>query len=117
MVVARDAYSTATRGKTNEAKHPIPTNKEFRENRISIMVATDAYGQGIDKPDIDVIVHWQPPLNMETQRVGSGAACICRRRNEKIRPFPKPRYVNQIGRAGRDGRHSLCRLCWSRMDQ
>ncbi|CAE7262407.1 unnamed protein product [Symbiodinium pilosum] len=63
-------------------------SSEFRENRISIMVATDAYGQGIDKPDIDVIVHWQPPLNMET-------------------------YVNQIGRAGRDGRHSLCRLCWS----
>ncbi|CAE7313699.1 SGS1 [Symbiodinium natans] len=63
-------------------------NLAFRENRINIMVATDAYGQGIDKPDIDVIVHWEPPLNIET-------------------------YLNQVGRAGRDGRPSVCRLCWN----
>ena len=31
------------------------------------MVATDAYGQGIDKPDIDFILHWEPPVNIETQ--------------------------------------------------
>lgn len=63
-------------------------NLAFRHNRINIMVATDAYGQGIDKPDIDFILHWEPPVNIET-------------------------YVNQIGRAGRDGRQAVCRLCWS----
>jgi len=63
-------------------------NLAFRHNRINIMVATDAYGQGIDKPDIDFILHWEPPVNIET-------------------------YVNQIGRAGRDGRQAFCRLCWS----
>ena len=29
------------------------------------MVATDAYGQGIDKADIRLIVHWEPPVNLE----------------------------------------------------
>lgn len=31
------------------------------------MVATDAYGQGIDKADIRLIVHWEPPVNLEMQ--------------------------------------------------
>ena len=41
------------------------STQAFQANRINIMVATDAYGQGIDKPDIDMIFHWEPPLNME----------------------------------------------------
>lgn len=59
------------------------------------MVATDAYGQGIDKADIRLIVHWEPPVNFEM-------------------------YVNHIGRAGRDGFTSRCVLlysnsCWAQL--
>ncbi|CAJ1457203.1 unnamed protein product [Effrenium voratum] len=63
-------------------------NLDFRNGEIDIMVATDAYGQGIDKPDIDLVIHWEPPFNFET-------------------------YVNQIGRAGRDGRDARCILLYS----
>ena len=29
------------------------------------MVATDAYGQGIDKANIRLVIHWEPPVNFE----------------------------------------------------
>ena len=40
-------------------------NQDFQSHRIDLMVATDAYGQGIDKADIRLIVHWEPPVNLE----------------------------------------------------
>eukprot|EP00438_Fugacium_kawagutii_P024803 Skav217139 [mRNA] locus=scaffold1539:167598:172972:- [translate_table: standard] len=39
--------------------------KDFQQGNIDVMVATDAYGQGIDKADIRLIVHWEPPVNLE----------------------------------------------------
>ena len=63
-------------------------NLDFQSHRIDLMVATDAYGQGIDKADIRLIVHWEPPVNLEM-------------------------YVNHIGRAGRDGFTSRCILLYS----
>lgn len=70
-------------------------NLEFQSNEIDLMVATDAYGQGIDKADIRLIVHWEPPVNFEM-------------------------YVNHIGRAGRDGFEARCVLlysnsCWAQL--
>jgi ATP-dependent DNA helicase RecQ len=55
------------------------------------MVATSAFGMGIDKPNIRYIVHYQAPGSLE-------------------------QYVQEIGRAGRDGRLSHCILLFDAAD-
>ncbi|MBE6049438.1 MAG: DNA helicase RecQ [Clostridium sp.] len=66
--------------------------KEFQElfvlDKINIMVATNAFGMGIDKPNIRYVIHNNMPQNIES-------------------------YYQEIGRAGRDGEKSECILLFT----
>eukprot|EP00124_Ichthyophonus_hoferi_P005492 Ihof_evm1s811 gene=Ihof_evmTU1s811 len=62
--------------------------EKFMTDQLDALVATNAFGMGIDKPDIEWVIHYGIPTSIES-------------------------YFQQIGRAGRDGRKATCDLWWS----
>ena len=58
---------------------------DFLQGRRKIMIATSAFSMGIDVADIELVVHFNAPISMTD-------------------------YIQQIGRAGRDGRNAHCVL-------
>lgn len=65
--------------------------RRFLESRDGLLLATNAFGLGVDKPDIRFILHGQVPGSVEA-------------------------YTQEIGRAGRDGKPSLCELLYDAED-
>ncbi len=66
--------------------------EQFMEGGLRVMVATNAFGLGVDKPDIRFVLHYQLPPNLEA-------------------------YYQEAGRAGRDGEPSVCTLLFLRADR
>lgn len=64
---------------------------EFLNENSNVMIATNAFGMGIDKSNVRYIVHFTMPKNIES-------------------------YYQEIGRAGRDGENSECHVLFNRSD-
>ncbi len=65
--------------------------ERFMTGKIQVMVATNAFGMGIDKPDIRLVAHMGVPARPEA-------------------------YFQEAGRAGRDGAPARCEMMWTMGD-
>ncbi|MBC7370095.1 MAG: ATP-dependent DNA helicase RecQ [Bdellovibrionaceae bacterium] len=68
------------------------TQKAYTAGQLRILVATNAFGMGIDQPDVRLVVHFQMPSTIDA-------------------------LYQEMGRAGRDGLPSTCLMLYSKKDK
>lgn len=66
--------------------------QQFLDNQLQFLIATNAFGMGINKPDIRLVIHYELPDSLEN-------------------------YMQEIGRAGRDGKQSYALLLYQKGDE
>lgn len=74
------------------AEQRAQTQEAYERGDLRILVATNAFGMGIDQPNIRLVVHFQIPANIDA-------------------------LYQEMGRAGRDGLESTCLVLYSKKDK
>ena len=74
-----------------EQEMRILLQQQFLYDQLHVMCATSAFGMGVNKENVKYVIHFHPPLNIES-------------------------YLQEIGRAGRDGQSSIAVMLYSEDD-
>ena len=85
--ISADYYHAGLRNEVRTEKQ-----KAWTTGKCRVVVATNAFGMGIDKPDVRFVVHMDLPDSLEA-------------------------YFQEAGRAGRDGKNSFAVLLWNNSDK